>query len=161
MLVFFFCCCCCCCSGPQCLADKVASSRFKYLPNTCLPALTRLSLSDTQSDIMAVSDPVELSKQSYLAHKFYNYMVIQSPRVLQRSCKVLHIRQASSVNSSKLLWKLEPSTMHKLDTIQRWAATWVKQDYRRSAWVGTMQEQLHWPTLENWRKQACLTTFYF
>ena len=47
-----------------------------------------------------------------------------------------------------------------LPTTSMRAARWVKQDYRRSACVDTMRQQLHWPTLEKWRKQAHLNTFY-
>ena len=45
-----------------------------------------------------------------------------------------------------------------LEKVQRWAATWVKQDYRRSACVDTMQEELNWPTLEKQKELAHLTT---
>ena len=36
------------------------------------------------------------------------------------------------------------------------AVRWVKQNYRRSACVDTMRQQLHWPTLKKRRKQARL-----
>ena len=52
------------------------------------------------------------------------------------------------------------NNINALENVQRRAARWVKQDYRRSACVDTMRQQLHWPTLEKWRKQAHLTTFY-
>ena len=35
-----------------------------------------------------------------------------------------------------------------LEKVQRWAVRWVKQNYRRSACMDTMHQQLHWPTLE-------------
>ena len=56
----------------------------------------------------------------------------------------------------------DPSTANNikaLQKVQRRAARWVKQDYRRSACVDTMRQQLHWPTLQKRRKQARFTTF--
>ena len=144
MLVFFFCCCCCCCcSGPQCLADKVASSRFKYLPNTCLPALTRLSLSDTQSDIMAVSDPVELSKQSYLAHKFYNYNSIRSYSLLES-----YKGPAKFCTSGKLL----PSTLQNCseNLNHQQCTNWTQfRDGQQHGWNRTTEDQHEWAPCKN------------
>ena len=39
------------------------------------------------------------------------------------------------------------NSIKALEKVQRWAARWVKQDYRKSACVDTIRGQLQWPTV--------------
>ena len=46
-----------------------------------------------------------------------------------------------------------------IETVQRQAARWVKQDYRLTSSVSDMIEDFQWPTLCECRKYSKLTTF--
>lgn len=39
------------------------------------------------------------------------------------------------------------NSIKALEKVQRWAARWVKQDYRKSACVDTIRGRLQWPTV--------------